>query len=215
MTKEAYISGVMRRLNELGWDDSFSNSFAGSNTTHVEQHVVHTFRDAWRKSVLLMPRHYFKTENFKNAALHYDVSTGVGLVVLPDDFYILSLFLMEGWKRKVFSAVEETSDTEAVQSNYYIRGNFCRPVCTMSIHPEYGRVLNYYSLPKGVEHKIEEASYVPLVEDITELNGSDSINIDELLEEPLQWINASVVFDIFEKKEQSKLALENATTIIS
>jgi hypothetical protein len=210
MTKGEYVKGVMRRINELGWDDSFPGAFAGSDTSKVERQVEALFRDAWRKGVGLLPRTYFSQRSFTDSVLVEDVSAGTGFVVLPADYYALSLFRMRGWKRGCFSAVEEDDAVSAIQSNEFVRGNFCRPVCTVSERPRYGRVLNYYSLPKGEAHRVEEALYVPLVERIESWEDDRELGLDERLYGPLQWLNAGVVFAVFEKGEMDKVCEEKA-----
>jgi len=213
MRKEAYIDGVMRRMNELGWDDSLTGMFLGGDTTKVERHVERLFRDAWRGAVALLPRHFFNQGSFKGAQVVFDVSDGTGFVTLPEDFYVLVSFKMEGWKRSCYSAVEEDDLIGSVQSNGFVRGNFCRPVCTLServvvstngSHQE--RVLRYYSLPKGVSHYVEEAVYIPLVGAIDGLSDDAELGLREQLYEPLQWLHAGMVFSVFEKGEQAKVA---------
>lgn len=204
----------MRRMNELGWDDTFQGAFAGSDTTKVERQVEALFRDAWRAAVNLLPRNYFSSKSFKNSNLISDVSTGSGFVVIPNNFYVLLLFKMKGWKKPCFTAIEDNDAISAVQSNDFVRGNFCRPACTISENLKYGRILNYYSLPKGNKHVIEEALYIPLIDNIVNLNDNTDLNLDERLYEPLQWINAGLVFSVFEKADIAKVANEKALEII-
>ena len=206
MTKAEYIDGVMRRLNESGWDDSTAGMFLGGDTSRVEKHVEGSFADAWRRAVALFPLHYFNHAPFALADHHCDVSLGTGFVVLPADFYVLASFRMRGWRMSCLVAPEETQGIASVQSNEFVRGNFCRPVCTLSVHPKYGRILKYYSLPKGDDHVIEEALYVGLA---TSLDDAVS-SLDARLAEPLQWLNASAVFTVFEKVELAKVAEERA-----
>ena len=215
MTKGEYVKSVMRRMNELGWDDSFTGAFVGSDTTKVERHVEASFVDAWRMGVGVLPRHYFTRlsasgervmSSFKDAELTGDVSQGTGFVVLPDDFYILSSFRMRGWKRDCFEAIPETDAIAAVQSNDFVRGNPYRPVCTLFVHPRYGNIMKYYSVHKGSVHFVESALYVPLHGGIAGSGDSDDLELDERLYGPLAWLNAGFVFSVFEKEEMAKMA---------
>ena len=206
MTKGEYTKSVMQRMNELGWDDSFAGVFAGGDTTKVERHVVASFADAWRDAVGLLPRGYFNQASFVDAILIGDVSQGTGFVVLPEDFYILSSFRMKGWRRACFTAIEETDAIAAIQSNEFVRGNPYRPVCTLFEHPQHGRIMKYYSLRKGFGHIIEGASYIPLHGGIAGLGDNDDLGLDERLYDPLAWLNAGVVFDVFEKFDAAKVA---------
>ena len=206
MTKREYVSSVMRRMNELGWDDSYSGAFFGGDSTKVERQVVACFCDAWRKGVDALPLSYFNSVSFEDAELFSDVSQGTGFVVLPSDFYILSSFRMRGWKRDCFAAVEETDAIAAIQSNDFVRGNVYRPVCTLFVHPRYGSIMKYYSVHKGSRHFVESALYVPLHGGIAGLGDSDDLGLDERLYGPLAWLNAGVVFSVFEKEEMAKAA---------
>ena len=207
MTKAEYVDGVMARLNELAWDDSSSGMFLGGDISKIERLVEASFVDAWRRGVALLPVHYFSCASFADAPLYPCVASGTGMVELPADFYRLAAFRMVGWKRSCYTLLVEDDVVASVQSNEFVRGNVCRPVCTLSVHPVYGRVLNYYSLPRGTsEHVVEEAMYVGL----PDLLDSAVSSLDVRLVEPLMWLNASVVLSILEKVELSKVAEERA-----
>ena len=207
MNKSEYIDGVMARLNELSWDDSSSGMFLGGDVSKTERLVDSLFVDGWRRGVDLLPRHWFNQSSFVRSPHYADVASGTGFVVLPVDFYVLASFRMEGWRKGVFRAVEEDDTVLAVQSNEFVRGNVCRPVCTVCVHPVYGRVLKYYSLPRGTcEHVVAEAMYVGLpgsLESVVESLGSQLVGA-------LMWLNASVVLSVMEKVELGKVAEERA-----
>ena len=213
MTKSEYLLGVMQRMNELGWDDSLSGMFLGSDTTKVERQIEATFRDAWRKAVGAFSKSYFNQKSFVSSLLHGDVSTGAGFVVLPLDFYLLVRFGMKGWKKDCYIALEMDDVIGAIQANEYVRGNYLRPACTLDNDPKYGQVLRYYSLPKGDEHIVETALYIPLVSRIEGLSDNDDLLLNEELYEPLQWLNAGMVFAVFEKSDAAKMAEERAVSI--
>ena len=206
MTKGVYLNGVMQRMNELGWDDSLADMFLGGDSTKVERHVEATFRDAWRKAAGVLPIHFFNRVSFKRSRSVVDASRGTGFVVLPLDFYALALFKMKGWRRACYAYVEENDAVASIQSNEFVRGNFCRPVCTVSVDPTHGRVLKYYSLPPGMEHVIESALYVPLVGEISGLPANADLKLLDVLYDPLMWINAGLVFSVFEKADAAKAA---------
>ena len=47
--KAEFIGRVMQIMNELGWDDTESNAFIGSDTTKVKGNIESVFVDAWRR----------------------------------------------------------------------------------------------------------------------------------------------------------------------
>ena len=205
----------MQRMNELGWDDAYGDAFIGGDTVKVVRQVEAMFRDAWRKAVTMLPRSYFRLSSFKDSMLTGDVHSGTGFVVIPDDFYVLLLFKMKGWQRPCFVAVEEDEAVSAIQSNEFVRGNFCHPVCTLSERTGYGRVLNYYSLRRGENHAVEEALYIPMVGGIDGLEAERDLGLDERLYGALEWINAGLVFSVFEKPDMAKVADEKAKEVAS
>jgi hypothetical protein len=117
---------------------------------------------------------------------------------------------MKGWKKGCFDAVDENDASAIVQSNDYVRGNLCRPMCVTSDDSTYGRVLKYYSLPKGKNHVIEEALYIKEVENLDGVSNDVEMGLKYRLYEPLQWIHAGIVFAILEKPELAKACDEKA-----
>jgi len=94
--RSQFISRLMQIMNELGWNDTESNAFIGSDTTKVKGHIESVFVDAWRKAVNILPKTYFTIKDFTSNKLVGDCNTGLGYVILPDDFYTLYSFKMEG-----------------------------------------------------------------------------------------------------------------------
>ena len=207
ISKRDYIDGVLRVMNELKWDDALGSVFAGADTTHVSDHIEAGFADAWRLAVDLLPRYYFASSNFKGGKPEHDKYSGVGYILLPDDFYRLHTFKLRGWQRAVYDAYPETDRMAGVQANEFTRGNICRPVCVYCEHAAEGRkLLRYYSLPKGMAAHVESARYIPLVSKL-----EDSIELDEKLVAPLQCLNGSVVYQVLEKPDAAKTLVEMAS----
>lgn len=218
--KAEFIARVMQTMNELGWNDTESNAFIGSDTTKVNGHIESVFADAWRKAVNLLPKTYFTVDDFSNNKLVSDIGEGIGYVVLPDDFYLLYSFKMEGWHKNVETAHLFSDAMASIQSNEYTRGNFVRPVCVLSSRPVkegdgneakivIKEIMEYYSLPRGKTHNVEEALYIPIISPL-----SDGTQLSEKLYVPLAYLCASMVFNIFEKPEISQ-ALEKIATEIN
>jgi len=220
MTKADFISRTMQIMNELGWDDISSGAFFNSDATKVEKHIESVFVDAWRKATALFPKVYFESRDFSASKLTYDISTGTGFILLPADFYLLFSFKMKGWQKRVETAYLFSDPIASVQANEYTRGNHIRPVVIRTIKPVLTRegdnfvtkmkdALEYYSLPKGKVHQVEEAIYIPLIQPL-----SDETILNEKLIAPLAYLCASQVFIIFEKSEIAKVLELKATEII-
>ena len=217
--KAEFIARVMQIMNELGWNDTESNAFVGSDTTKVKEHIESVFVDAWRKAVNILPKTYFTIKDFSGQKLVSDIPLGIGHIVLPEDFYGLVSFKMKGWQVSVETLIPNSDPIARVQANEWTRGNIVRPVCVLdnkAIKEREGDdcvylskdVLAYYSVPFGSEQDVEEALYIPLIKSL-----SDDTKINEKLFAPLAYLCSSMVFYIFEKTEIAQ-ALENKATEI-
>ncbi|MDR0823894.1 MAG: hypothetical protein LBN74_02295 [Prevotella sp.] len=217
--KALFIARVMQIMNELGWNDTESNAFLGSDATKVEGHIESVFVDAWRKAVNILPKNYFRIKDFSEQKSVSDITRGTGYIVLPEDFYTLYSFRMKGWQVACETIIDSSDPLARVQANEYTRGNICRPVCVKSVKKtaseedpldiEFVNVLEYYSLPKGIKHEISEAIYIPLIQELNE-----GIYIGDNLFIPLAYLCASLVFYIFEKPDIAQVLEKKATEII-
>ncbi len=218
--KAEFIKRVMQIMNELGWNDTQSDAFVGSDTTKVMGHIEYVFVDAWRKAVNLLPKTYFTIKDFSEQKMVPDIPLGIGYIVLPDDFYALYSFKMFGWQVASEILIDSSDPIARIQANEYTRGNICRPVCVKNNKAIKSRVnddflftqkdvLEYYSVPVGSEQEIEEALYIPLISPL-----KDNPEINEKLFIPLAYICASMVFNIFEKQEIAQVLEVKATEII-
>jgi hypothetical protein len=211
VTKKDYINRVLLIMNESGLKDSEGNFLLDADTAQIDRHIEGSFVDAWRRCVKVMPRVWFKNVDFSSHTRIEYLDNGTGYVVLPENFYLLTCFKMEGWAKAVHEAYLENNKSASIQSNEFTRGSSIRPVCTISnklIDNDVKQVLNYYSLPKGLSaHTIDEAIYVPAAEQIIGLIDSFDLGISDQVMEPLAYLSASTVFTILEKHDISK-ALE-------
>lgn len=202
-------------MNEFGLSEISDGSLLGADTTKVEKAIEESFVDAWMVCAKEIPRSWFYGISFKDSEIVPNLGNGTGHVILPDNFYLLSSFMMEGWNKPVYDAELENENILSVQTNEYTRGNVVRPVCTISsevVGEKSERVLNYYSLPRGLsEHIIEKAIYIPIVTPLTELKDTDKLNVNVQTIEPLAYLTASIVFTLFEKYDLAK-SLENQAT---
>ena len=210
VTKEEYIKRVLLIMNEAGLMDVDKNSLLGADTAQVDRYIEGSFVDAWRACARVMPRVWFRNLSFASSQLVSDISNGTGYVVLPDDFYLLTGFKMQGWKKGVYEAFINNEKTASIQSNEYTRGSTIRPVCTISnklIGSTVRQVLNYYSLNRGVSHIVEEALYIPAETSLKDRSDDYQLNLSDQILEPIAYLSASTVFVMFEKYDIAK-ALE-------
>lgn len=200
----------MTVLNEVGFDGT--TTVFGADTVKVEKFIEDVYVDAWKRCTAMLPTTAFKQELFlnvdeegnDNGTLHADEGKGTGYVVLPSDYWMLGRFKMTGWKTPVFDAIVADYHVANVQANEYTRGNFMRPVCVLSKN-ENGKILEYYSLPRGVEHIIDSALYIPIVSPLDGLSGDTELGHSDKLQSVLVYNAATLVLAYFEKTDAAKM----------
>jgi len=164
MTRQEFIQQVMTVLNEAEAVVEGSEMI-GSDMTKVELYAERLFGAAWRRAVMILPKHYFRSVSFLTAERVEDKPDGTGYVILPDDFLLLSVFKMKEWKAAVYDAFEATPEIDAVQMNEYTRGNIYRPVCVIRTE-EYRKKLTETEIVPDVE----------IVDDDTVLHKEPTLN---------------------------------------
>ena len=220
MTKKEYIDKVLLIMNEAGMANPSGSAFIGADTTNINKQIEGSYLDAWRRCVKVMPKTWFENKSFKPPTYeHYSLLTkGVGYVELPNDFYLLTTFKMEGWEKSVQEAVLSSDIVTAIQTNDYTRGSIVRPVCVIDIDEVDGvikRVLRYYSLPKGLaKHTVEKAIYVPIPSSLSDKDSAYDLKISLQVLEPLAYIAASTVFTMHEKTDIAKALDEKAVEML-
>lgn len=203
MTKQEFINRVLLIMNEASMVDPSGTMFIGADTAQVDRQIEGSYVDAWRRCVKVMPRSWFSNKTLKEQEVFPDLSEGIGYIVLPDDFYLLSSFRMKGWQKSVHEATVTNDLVSAIQSNDYTRGSVIRPVCVIDLQDigdEIKHVLRYYSLRKGLAtHEIDQAIYVPVVKPLKDIDATADLGLSEQVIEPLAYITASTVFTMHEK----------------
>lgn len=205
MTKGEYIELVLLRMNEASAEGI--SSVIGSDTTQVRTFIINTFSEAWRRTVEILPVQYFPQKSF--GAPTAQLLQGIGTIALPEDFERFVMLQMKGWKQPVQEAVFNNDYIAALQANENTRGSWVRPVVVI----ENMTTMTYYSLPKWYKtHEIQTGAYIPKA--TLPAGDSDPISIGTQTisgkyAEPLMWMHASIVYDIFGKADYSKLCKEN------
>lgn len=190
-------------MNEAESADVSSTSFIGANSANIERYIEGSYVAAWQILSTVVPKSWLQNKSFHTSSVVANLPQGKGYVILPTDFYMLHSFKMVGWQKDVKDAPIETDAINMVQNNPYTQGSLVRPVATIGsevINNNVGKVLNYYTVQKGLPtHVIEKAIYVPSPTPLTGISPSTAIEIDDRLIEPIAYICAACVFNIFQK----------------
>lgn len=207
MTKGEFTKRVLLIMNEIGMTDPQGNSFIGADTVQIDRHIEGTFVDAWRRIAKEAPRTWLKSKSFMNSPHTSQPQNGTGYVELPSDFYLLSSFKMLGWEKPIYEAALENERTSAIQTNEWTRGSQLRPVGTIAnkqIGDEIKQILKYYSLSRcssDTTYTIEEAIYIPVVEELSDKESTYDLGISDQVIIPLVYLSAATVFTIFDKPQ--------------
>lgn len=213
MTKQEFINRVMVIMNEASMTDQEGTLIMGADNAQVDRYVESAYIDAWRRCVNVMPRMWFENKSFKSSGVvTADKTNGTGFVTLPEDYYLLTEFKMKGWVKSVTEASVKNDRNNNIQSNDRTRGSIYRPALLLTskeVGDAIKPALEYYSLPKGssVEHEIDTAIYIPIPDELKELDMGDNIPLKEQVLEPLAYLVGSTVYTQFEKYDFAK-ALE-------
>lgn len=109
---------------------------------------------------------------------------------------------MEGWERSVAAVAESGSAVAMKQSNPYLRGGRCKPVC-VSGRRGGGRALEYYGT--GGRSVVERFTYVRDV-------AAEDVPVD--LQDVLTWWCASRILEILGKSGDAKTAYERGGSLL-
>jgi hypothetical protein len=212
MTKQDFITRVLAVINEAGqFTEQDRTQYFGAAEANLDRFIETVFVDAWRRCVNTMQElNWFKNASFKTAEHHPDLLQGTGYVKLPDDFYRLTKFKMQGWIKPVFEAAIANERVAALQTNEYVRGSQIRPVCvideewfeysaTPTLNGVYP-VIRYFSLPPALSsHFIEAAIYIPKAEPLTDKPLTFEMELSDQVIEPIVSLTGAGVLTLIGK----------------
>lgn len=215
MRKREFINEVLGLLNEAGMAERESFQLSGGDNSEVVRQIEGVYRSAWMKGIEVVPRSWLRVADF--STFPEDEVDGTGYVVLPEDWYLLYAFRMKGWKRSVYRCAEEGDGVAKMQSWEYARGTMWKPVCVLEVElsgEEKRRRLHYYSLPRGKEHEVEIALYVPICKGLDELGDEDELGEEGRFAEVLCYLAGSCVARSFEKWDCAKSLEQGAMELV-
>ncbi len=199
MNRKALINRVKVRLDELTpFDEGLLVALPAADIKPVEAYIDDKLDESAKEVLLRVPLHKLSPERVVSPTA-ITVGDGVGYVDCPADFLRLYSFKMEGWQREVEFPISEGNPNYKLQRNKHTRGGIAKPVVVISHRKTEAKQLEYYSLPDGVEHRVEKFLYVPVT--VAE-NLADNL-IDLLVS-----VCARKVFEIFEMKSAEVAELE-------
>ena len=214
MTKREFINQVLTLLNEAGMKEKECFQLEGADNSEVDMSICSVYRSAWQKCVGIVPRHWLTIADF--SARPTDFGDGTGIVRLPEDWYMLYAFRMQGWKRSVYRCAEAGDEVARMQQYEYARGTRLKPVCVLELNLSGDgkeRVLHYYSLPRGVVHEVDTALYAPVCKTPDEWVDKQELPEDERFVTVLCYLVAACVSRIFKNWDGAKSLEQEAVQV--
>lgn len=180
MKKSEFINRVILTMNEAGTAEVQNIFTVGADSTQVDRYIEGSFVDAWRRCAGALPRSWFKNQSFKDYPIIPDLVNGIGSVVMPSDFYLLTSFKMKGWQKPVFESFIENDRTSSIQSNEYARGSSIRPAITLS--NKVVKQTDLYNKVAAIDVKVLQSS-VPTINQLYKDGETYYLGTSEGLEE--------------------------------
>ena len=140
-------------LNKAMW--CIDEVYPDQDTSNAPHFPIEEFLDQAAGMILrIAPLHALgEGESIKDTSVATSSEDGTGRIELPAFFCRLISFCMKGWLRPVTQPIRESDSLFKRQFNPLTRGGTAKPVVVL----RYGdTVLDYYSLPDGAAHEIEE-----------------------------------------------------------
>lgn len=200
MTRQELINMVKTKVDELSPLDDIIVGVSSINDKPIDSFADSLLDESAKELMMNVPLWRLGgTSLFLEVIPNKD---GSGYVYLPEDFLRLIAFKMKEWERPVTDVVEEGSPLGKMQSNKYLRGGICKPICVIG-HLSGFRILKYYSVNRN--HELDNFTYAKIL-------PAEDVPVD--LQDILTWWCASRILQIVGKSDLSKIAYERGLSIL-
>lgn len=201
MTRQELINEVKTKVDELSAPDDKVIPFDIVNDKPIDTFIDGLLDECAKEVLLIAPPNRLNGVTSEGAVI-YSGDDGSGFVLLPDDCLRVLEFKMSEWKRSVTDFAQEGSDVALKQSNPFLRGGVCKPVCVLS-HRDVGRGFEYYSVKK--KHEIDRLIIVKV---------TPAEDISFRLQSVVTWWCASRVLQIVGKANVATMAYERGKNML-
>ncbi|MCM1031547.1 MAG: hypothetical protein NC410_08945 [Oscillibacter sp.] len=200
MTRQELINEVKTKVDELSAADDKVVPFDILNDKPIDTFVDGLLDECAKEVLMNAPAHHLEGEAI--VGFIYPNKNGSGCVLVPNDCLRVLEFKMSEWERAVTEFAEAGSEIALKQSNVYLRGNVCKPVCVFA-HNSLGRVIEYYSVKK--KHEIERFVIVRVM---------PAEDIPLRLQSVVTWWCASRVLQIVGKGNEAGVAYDRGKSML-
>ncbi len=200
MTRQELINEVKCRVDELSASDDRVVPFSIFNEKPVDTFIDNFLDECAREVLTDAPVHHLEGSSLYVSTV--DNHDGSGYVMLPSNCIRVLEFKMKEWKRAVTVFAESGSAVALMQSNVYLRGGVCKPVCVLGHRSGY-RVVEYYSVKKS--HEVDRFVVVRVC-------PAEDVRVD--LQPALTWFCASKVLQVFGRSDLASAAYERGKHLL-
>lgn len=183
MTRNELIQLVMTKMDELTPYDEGLVLTPDASQKPIEQTIDSLLDECLRDILLIHPVH--RLTAVSASPTPYVAADSSGYFALPANFLRLVSLLMAGWKQNVTELLTRNSPESKLQSMKYVKGGITHPFAirtTEIIDLQPKDAIHYWSLPQGVQHRIEHFLYI---------KNMVAEEADKDLIDGLSWLTAS------------------------
>lgn len=133
-----------------------------------------------------------------------------GYIICPSDYVCLIGMKMSKWNRICITAYPEGSEEWAQQMNPYTRSGPNKPCCIEGNADDGKKIISYFSIPEGQEHKVSLFRYE------ASFNRNEGLNCtNDFLYKAVVYKAASLVYEMFQDADTSQVLENEALKFLS
>ena len=200
MTRQELINEVKTKVDELSASDDKVVPFSIYNGKPIDSFADGLLDECAREVLLNAPAHHL--DGSSSSVYPNKNADGSGYFYWSSDWLRILSFKMKEWKRAVTEFAEPGSDVALKQSNVFLRGGVCKPVCVLG-HRSGWRVVEYYSVKRS--HDVDWCVVVRVC---------PAEDVSVALQPALTWFCASKVLQILGRSDLASTAYERGKVLL-
>lgn len=195
MDRTAIVDKVKVIMDELTpFDTGLVVSSGVDYENTVEKYIDELLNQSATQLLKEYPMHRLQKTNIAQGDITI-AADGKTTITLPANYLRLAYAVLSGWQRAVTETMTENHPQYPLQANPYTRGKMAKPVVIENIHES---TLETYAKPTDGDKGTVRVIIDRLPEELS----------DHLID-PLTWLCASKVFQVYEMDGPMKAAIQN------
>lgn len=184
----------------------WTNSFVQTEGVSINHYINAKIPEVLRSIMVAAPPKFLTVIEDESLPIPIKKQDGSGRIELPDTVLRPVMLRMEGWRKPVTHFIDETHPLYELQFNRYTRGGVGKPVAVWHTDGQGHQVIDYFSLPASYkEHKVEQFTYIPHVDD-----NAQQYLLHPLIIDVLCYRCAATVYDIMGNRAMAEIMMSHA-----